>query len=139
MVSSCVPASLIRADELFPPVHPSQSSPLASSTRLCVSSFPPLELKAHSFCVQLWDSMDPAQKEGMLEAQRKRLPVGFVAKAEDVVEAYLYLVKCQLIRTFFLPLEELIVFAPSFSRPRLGPYVTGETIKCGIHLLVLLL
>lgn len=42
--------------------------------------------------------MAPEHRDAMLEKERQRLPVGFVAQAEDIVESYLYLIKCEAAR-----------------------------------------
>jgi NAD(P)-dependent dehydrogenase (short-subunit alcohol dehydrogenase family) len=41
----------------------------------------------------LWDGMDPAQREAMVKAAGERLPVGRVGEADDIAEAYLFLMR----------------------------------------------
>lgn len=42
----------------------------------------------------LWDGpLTPEQKEGMFKAYAAKLPTGRVANAEDIAEAYIYLMK----------------------------------------------
>ncbi len=41
----------------------------------------------------LWDGMDPAQRGAMIKAAGERLPVGRVGEADDIAEAYLFLMR----------------------------------------------
>lgn len=44
---------------------------------------------------ELWSGIPSEQKEHMFREMEKKIPVGKVAKVEDVAESYLYLMKDQ--------------------------------------------
>ncbi|EKM59336.1 uncharacterized protein PHACADRAFT_249761 [Phanerochaete carnosa HHB-10118-sp] len=46
---------------------------------------------------ELWRAMDPVAKQNMFEAVAKTLPVGHIGSADEVAEAYLFLMKCSFV------------------------------------------